>query len=275
MLLLVLSGTDWIFFMGLGGEGFSKLFMRAAETATGALRNVRGLNSEALETARGVSSQRVVGMSSGAKRIASQAERVVTKGGSFRGEIESLAPRGRLGGSNIKSLSQGLKQMDYDAGPLVLHSSTASGLSEISPSVSAAAKQSHYGLAPSDAVVFAFKPSEYKGAEESLRGTMSEVSSEAARQGTGGGPTYYLARAPRSGIRTHADLPSTWAMSSKPMQVVDSITDTGHNTEEVLDFIARATGGDSVATKALKHEAEQKAMLESLKVVPKPGEILP
>ena len=141
------------------------------------------------------------------------------------------------------SLDEILDDLDYALGKDVIHASSKAGLPEISTSVSAAAMQSNYGLTPQDAVAFSYNPKSYKDNEEHLYNAMSETVGESRNKG--GLPTAYLARMPLSGIRTHADLPSTWNMSSKPMRVIRSETIVNSNRRAVEDMIRSASGGDS------------------------------
>lgn len=237
--------------MGFKGRAFSSLFMSAAEGATGNLRNVKGLNNQSLKMARGVSSGRGVGASSGFRATVGKNRMISQK--------------------VVKPLN--FTKLDYDMGPTVLHASTSKGLSEITPNISAASKHGHYGLDENTAAAFAYRPSVYKNNEEMFYNNLSETASEAARQG--GQTTYYLAKAPLSGISTHAQIPSSWAVSSKPLRVMDSITDTGSNRQEILEFLRKASGGEDFATREAKRKLESEATMARLAAEMDPDDIIP
>jgi hypothetical protein len=161
-----------------------------------------------------------------------------------------------------------LEDIDYELGKDVIHASTKAGLKEISPSVSAAAQQGSFGLAAKDAVAFAYNPLSYKDNEEFLYNAMSETAGEAISQG--GSPTAYLARMPLSGIRTHADLPSSWSMSNKPLRVIKSEPLTPSNKRGVEDMIRSVTGGESPEVKEARLREELRLLKEEYANRPSP-----
>lgn len=213
---------------------------------------------------RAISSTRTVGRSTGDVKAAyTEASKV----------MRTKSPK------SVPEFSASVKRwaddMDYRLGPTVVHSSSMAGLKEISPRISAASSQSKFGLDPSTAVAFAYNPTSYRGSEDFLARAMQETASEAAQQG--GSPTAYLAKMPISGIRRHADLPSTWYMSSKPLRVIGSeplLTSSGSlNSQRVEDLIATASGGMTSAQKeALRlRKAEVQRVRERVrKVAPIP-----
>lgn len=139
-----------------------------------------------------------------------------------------------LGSSFANWVKQKVEDIDYDYGKDMVHGSSRSGLTELSPSVSAAAQQGSFGLTAdgsNGAAVFGYDIDQYgKGFRNYLASSLQEHAGESMKSSLSDNePTAYLARVPFSGLHDHKDLIGKgWIVSRKPAIVKDSFPMRDH-----------------------------------------------
>jgi hypothetical protein len=168
----------------------------------------------------------------------------------------------KLGGYDIddigqdfnKFLKQKLEDIDYDYGRDVVHGSSMAGVEKLTPQISAASMQGHYGLTPQDGAVFAYNPDRFgSGFKNILASSLMEHAGQSTSAAASNfSPTAYLGRAPLTGLMRNKDIPDGWLVSSKPVRVKDSFPMKNHgdltnwleslDTKTVDEFVQETRG---------------------------------
>jgi len=169
----------------------------------------------------------------------------------------------KLGGYDIDDIGQDfnrfakqkLEDIDYDYGKDVVHGSSMAGVEKLTPQISAASMQGHYGLTPQDGAVFAYDPNRYgSGFKNILASSLMEHAGESTSAGSSSfSPTAYLGRAPLTGLMSNKEFARNgWLVSSKPVKVIDSFPMKNHgeltnwleslDTKTVDEFVQETRG---------------------------------
>jgi hypothetical protein len=169
----------------------------------------------------------------------------------------------KLGGYDIDDIGQDfnrfvkqkLEDIDYDYGKDVVHGSSMAGVEKLTPQISAASMQGHYGLTPQDGAVFAYDPNRYgSGFKNILASSLMEHAGESTSAGSSSfSPTAYLGRAPLTGLMSNKEFSRNgWLVSTKPVRVKDSFPMKNHgdltnwleslDTKTVDEFVQETRG---------------------------------
>lgn len=152
-------------------------------------------------------------------------------------------------------VKQKLEDIDYHYGKDVIHGSSMAGLEKLTPQISAASMQGHYGLTPQDGAVFAYDPNRYKsGFKNILASSLMEHAGESTSAGSSSfSPTAYLGRAPLSGLMNNEQFARDgWLVSRRPVRVIASFPMKSHDeltnwlesldTKTVDEFVQETRG---------------------------------